>query len=107
FVLSGGTYPANLGGLSAANAMCLNDLQNNSWLGRANANLNATTVKAFLCTGSTCNNLYPSTTYTFASASSPAFGGATFTTDGTGAGPGNTGTSWSGSTYFGGSQAYW
>jgi hypothetical protein len=63
-------------------------------------------VHAFLCTGSTCNNLTPSTTYYVANAGNSSAGGATITTDGSALGP-NDSANWSAASYFGGSYQYW
>ncbi len=100
FVLSSFAMNGNRGGLAGANATCLSDLQASNWLGKNNVDLNSLTVKAFLCDGTTCNNLQASKTYAFANAGSATDGGATFTTDGSGQGPGDS-TAWNTSTYFG------
>lgn len=101
FVLASGTYNGNLSGLSGADATCLSDLTANDWMGKGSAGtLTAARVKAFLCDDTTCNNLASSTQYYFARSSVPATGGASFTTDGTGRGPGDTNI-WSGATRFG------
>ena len=63
FVLSSVTFAANMGGLAGANSNCLTDLTNTSWKGKAEAKLDASHVFAFLCDGSTCNNLLPNTRY--------------------------------------------
>ncbi len=111
FVLSSGTYTGNLGGLAGANSTCLTDLTTNTgWIGystaTANGQLVASKVLAFMCDGVICNNLMPSTTYYFANAGSGAAGGASFTTNSSGFGPGDN-ANWSGSTYFGGSYTSW
>ena len=91
----------NRGGLSGADATCLTDLTNNAWVGKASAGaLTGARVKAFLCDSTTCNNLQASTVYNFASTYASTAGGATFTTDGSGAGPGNS-DNWNDSSHFG------
>ncbi len=99
FVLSNGTYNSNLGGLSGADAKCYTDLVNGDWMGKSNVSLAAGKVSAFLCTSSTCNTLAASTTYYFARSNVTAAGGANFTTDSQGLGPGDA-VSWNGLTYF-------
>lgn len=106
FVITSISYNGNLGGLSGANSKCLTDLQGNNWKGKSNVTLNSSTVKAFLCDGSTCQNAQASTTYTFARSGSTTAGGTTFTTNASGQGPGDT-TTWSGSTRFGASRFWW
>ena len=111
FVLSSGTYTGNLGGLYGANSTCLTELTTNTgWLGYSTANGNgqlvAGKVLAFLCDGNICNNLVPLTTYYFANAGNSAAGGASFTTNSSGFGPGDN-ANWSGAGYFGGSYTYW
>lgn len=100
FVLTKGTHTGNFGGLAGADQFCLSDLQSYDWKGKAEAGpLNSSRVKAFLCDDNTCARLLPNMTYTFAKANSLTAGGATFTTDSNGAGPGNT-NRWTGVTYF-------
>jgi hypothetical protein len=108
-----GISNGNLGGLSGANATCLTNLTTNTgWRGysaaNANGQLTSSKVFAFLCDGTTCNNLQPNTTYYFANASDSTAGGGSFTTDASGVGPNdsinwgsanhiaNTNTTWSG-----------
>lgn len=99
FVLDSTTHRGNLGGLTGADSTCLSDLTTNTWLGKSSATVDAAHVHAFLCDESTCNNLKPSTTYAFAVSGSATAGGATFTTDSSGAGPNDSGD-WNGATYF-------
>lgn len=116
FVLSGGTYTGNLGGLSGADAKCLTDLTTNtSWQGYAsaygNGQLVSGKVHALMCGTSTNANecdvlIQPSTTYYFANAGDSTAGGASFTTDAYGYGPGDS-ANWSGQTYFNTSANYW
>lgn len=110
FVLSDSIWGANMGGLSGANGLCLTELTNKDWMGKADASsrglIDSSHVRAFLC-GATCNTLIANTTYQFAVANNISIGGAQFTTDGSGAGPGDSNV-WSGSTYFGtGGARYW
>ncbi len=110
WVLSSTTHDANFGSLANANAWCLNDLQTNDWRGKADAVsrgiLTSTTVQAFLTTSGPSGNPMPVTTYYFARSNSPSSGGASFTTNSYGQGPGDT-TAWSGPTYFDGTYEYW
>jgi len=109
-VLSAGTYNGNLGGLSGANALCLTDLQQHSWLGKANyPTLSSSNVFALLCDSSNCNNLLPSTSYYLASSGNVFYGGAQFTTDSFGRGPDLTGGNygWSGSNALGRNVFWW
>lgn len=105
FVLTDATYTGNMGGLSGANSSCLSELTAKNWSGKLNATLSSTKVKAFLCSSSTCQNPTASTTYRFANAADPYLGGATFTSDATGAGPGDT-TNWTANDKFGMSALY-
>lgn len=111
-VLSHTTWNGNLGGVTGADAKCFTELTSTytSWRGYATANSNGqlTTGKihALLCGYGYCNNLMPLTTYAFAYANSGTPGGATFTTDSNGRGPGDS-ANWSGAAYFGGSYTYW
>lgn len=111
FVLTKGTYNGNLGGLSGANATCLTDLTTNTgWQGYSTANsrgyLVAGNVFAFMCDSVSCNNLLPLTTYYFANAANSSAGGAYFTTDSSGDGPGDS-ADWAAANYFGNSYFYW
>ncbi len=112
FVVTTTAYNGALGGLAGANAACLTELTttNTSWMGYAAANsagqLIASKVKAFLCDNSTCTNLTPLATYYFAVAGESGSGGASFTTDATGLGPGDS-TIWSAANYFNGARTYW
>ncbi len=100
FVITNATYTGNLGGLSGADAKCLTDLNANDWKGKSTASVDAAHVKAFLCDGTTCNNLDASTSYAFAHASVTGDGGGSFITDGSSIGPANT-DDWSLTAQFG------
>lgn len=110
FVLTSGGYNGNLGGLGGAAAKCLTDLTNNVWIGKSDAQtrglLTSANVRPFLCDGSACAPLVPSTSYSFALSGDASKGGATFTTDSMGRGPGNA-VNWSGAAAFGTSVSYW
>ncbi len=97
FVLGRRLYTGNLGGLSGANQKCLDDLQDFDWKGKSEATLNSSTVKAWLCDSTTCQDLAPNTKYTFAAADEPTQGGKSFTTDAAGLGP-NDSNAWGGDT---------
>jgi hypothetical protein len=110
--MSYGTWNGNLGGsVAAADAKCLVDLTTHpGWKGFADANargiLASSNVRAFLCGQASCNELAASRTYAFANAGNPVAGGATFTTDGSGRGPGDA-ADWSDATHFGAPDPYW
>jgi len=101
FVLSSATYTGSMGGIAGANTSCYNEVTGNDWLGKSSAGTITTArVKAFLCTTTACNNLQPNTVYKFASAATPSDGGASFTSDASGLGPGNADKWWQ-TTYLG------
>ncbi len=110
FVMSSSTRNANLGGLAGANAYCLNEVTANDWMGKADASsrgqLVASKVRAYLTTSGVNNNFLPNTTYYFARAGRTDVGGAPFTSDGTGRGPGNP-SPWSAQNYFGTAIKFW
>ena len=111
FVLTATTYNGNLGGMAGANAKCLLELATTStgWQGHAAASSNgqlvAGKVFAFLV-GAGNNNLAALTTYYFANAGDASAGGASFTTDASGQGPGDS-SSWAAANYFSGTYDYW
>lgn len=111
FVLTNTTWTGNLGGLSGADSKCLTELSATStgWQGYSTANSNgqlvAAKVHGFLCDNTTCNNLMPLTTYYFATAGNAGAGGASFTTDSSGVGPGDS-NPWSAANYFSSSAIY-
>jgi hypothetical protein len=90
FVQTATEWNGNLGGLSGADAKCLTELQTTyNWKGKSSAGtLTSTRVHAFLCDGTTCNNLLPNTFYMIAKAGSTTAGGSAFKTDASGGGPG-------------------
>ena len=107
FVLTGTTWDGDLGGLAGANAKCLDELTDHPWKGKGDASaLTSENVEAFLCSDTECQNLLPYTEYKFAVARNPAYGGAKFTSDMYGKGPGDQ-TNWGGATYTGGNYIYW
>lgn len=106
FVITQSVYNGNLGGLAGANALCLTELQNTNWAGKASATLNSTKVKAFLCDGSSCNTPPTGQTHRFATAGSVTTGGAEFTTGAVNLGP-NDAASWIGVNYFTASGNAW
>lgn len=110
FVGDGSNTLGNMGGLSGANASCNAALHRSAWLGREDAELRGilipSKVKAWLCDGSTCQNLAPSTTYAFASTASTTYGGGTLTSDASGLAPNNSAT-WNAANAFGGMNYYW
>lgn len=107
FVLTSGSWTGNLGGLAGANAKCLVDLQAFNWLGKDQASLSSTTVKAFLCDSTTCNPPLSKETYYFARSGSTNSGGDSFTTDIYARGPLNA-ENWAVSSKFGSSTyTYW
>src|SRR5262245_11583714 len=86
-VVTNGTWGGNLGGVSGANSKCLTDLPTYDWRGKSQVTLNSSTVHAFLCDGTTCNNLLASTGYTFAVSNIPSYGGQSIFTNSSGSGP--------------------
>lgn len=112
FVLTNTTWTGNLGGRAGADAKCLTELTSTytNWMGYTDANtrglLIAAKVKAFICDSSVCNNLTPLSTYYYAVANQPGVGGATFTADSSGLGPGDS-TSWAAANRFGGTFSVW
>ena len=113
FVMSKTTYTGNLGGDSGADAKCLTDLTTNTgWKGYTDANarglLTSSHVHAFgVCTSANgTTNLKSNTQYIFADANNSANGGASFTTNGSGMGPGDS-ANWFASDHFGADYLYW
>jgi hypothetical protein len=95
-----------MGGLAGANNFCLNELANNDFKGKSGVTVDASHVFAFLCDSTKCNNLPGGKTFTFAAAGNPAVGGASFTTDVTGTGPGSM-FNWDTPETFGGAYITW
>jgi len=82
FLLTRNTYDGNLGGLAGADEKCLNEVNSEAWKGKdITRNYAAEEVKAWVCTGTTCGNLQPSSTYTYGRLGDNTVGGAIFTTD--------------------------
>ena len=123
FVITAGTWDGNLQaasgmaeGFAAANKLCLDDLTANDWQGKADAQarglLNAAHIKAFIGGGDPNSEdegaqyALPGTTYFFAVSGDATKGGASFTTNAAGQGPGNA-DNWSGASYFAGDKEYW
>jgi len=89
-VQSSAEYNGNLGGIDGANTICLNDLQNNDWLGKSDAGmLSSDRVTAFICDDMTCNIAEASSFYLTAVAGDTTKGGIGFKTDSQGRGIGN------------------
>ncbi len=106
FVLTNGSWNGNLGGSDGATQKCLDDLNANDWLGRPDAPLTTDQVMPLLVTSVFAFGALPSTTYAFARSGDATVGGATFTTDASGLGPGDR-ESWSGPTRFGIAARAW
>jgi len=110
FVLSAGQWNANLGGANGADSKCYSDLMANDWLGKSDASarglMNSGRIKAFLCEAFNCEQPMPLSTYQFAKSGDPSAGGARFSTDVMGNGPGNQ-FNWTGRNYFNTSARYW
>jgi hypothetical protein len=108
FVMTNQTYDGILGGLSGANAKCLTDLKANNWIGKGDALLDPSTVRAFLCDRNSCQDPKANTRYYFAVSGWTTYGGASFVTDSSKAGPGDA-ANWSADPYFGATQiwGYW
>ncbi len=84
---------SNFGGRAGAASICLNRLTRDPWKGKMDSYtrgmLNSSKIRPFLCDASTCENAVPNTSYRYAQAEMPSQGGASFTSDGNGAGPGD------------------
>lgn len=106
FVMTNDSWNGDLGSINGANSRCLTDLQTYSWKGKGSVTLNASTVKAFLCDSVVCNNLDPSTNYIFAKSGDASAGGASFTTNASGVGVGDT-SLWDDITHFNGNYTWW
>ena len=112
FVLTNTVWNGNLGSMSGANDKCLTDLTTYNWLGKSDASsrglLTSEHVRVWLTQNyyEEGNEGNPNTTYSFAVSNDLTAGGATFTTDADGSGPGNA-QNWSGINYFNGSKTYW
>ena len=112
--MSQSTWNGNLGGLSGADAKCLTELTTNTnWKGYGDANARGLLISAKVHAFAVANqasghptNLNASTIYTFADANNSGHGGASFTTNGSGMGPGDN-ADWSGASYFGADYIYW
>jgi hypothetical protein len=109
-VLSSGSWNGNLGGAAGADALCLTDLTNNTWMGKGSAGtLNSDRVKAFICedaSGRWCTLPNAYTKYSFAVSGNAAIGGGSIATDGGGEGPYDS-QAWNTNSYFGGNYTYW
>lgn len=119
FVLTNGTWNGDLqaeagdihpNAVEAADQLCLTDLTNNNWMGKSDAQtrslIDATHVKSFICDKDYCNIAVPNETYLFAVSGDPTSGGARFTANASGLGPGNS-QNWAGKNYFDGFKTYW
>ena len=115
FVMTKSVYNGNFGStgdnLKAPDAKCLTELTTNTgWKGystaKADGQLIAAKVRAFLCTEDICNPLIPLAVYYFANAGDITAGGASFPTDANGDGP-NDAADWSAANYFNGDYLYW
>lgn len=110
FVLSKNTYDGLRGGTGGLRDLCLQILQDEDWMGKADATarglINATHIKPWICYNSAiCEDFASGATYKFAVAGSPAVGGGSFTV---GADSVTMDTqNWSGATQFGGTYTYW
>ena len=104
FVLSHNTTTGNIGGIQSADSFCLNELTTYDWRGKADAQsrglLNSTNVKAWLCGGSSCQNLNAWQIYQFAVANDPDKGGATISVENDSLTHNNT-QNWSAHNYWG------
>lgn len=109
FVLSKDTYDGARGGSQGLQQLCLDILQTEDWLGKADAvsrNLLTTAhVKPWVCYSSICEELAALGTYRFGVAGSPTVGGGSFTV----ATDSKTidSQAWNGPTQFGGTYTYW
>lgn len=109
FVISHNVYDGDLNGISGANNICLSELTTYDWRGKADAQsrnlLNSNHVKAWLCTGSNCQNLNAWQIYQFAAANDPDKGGATISVESDSLTHNNM-QNWSGQNYWGHASYY-
>lgn len=83
-----GADDAEYKGFSGANKWCLDQVNKNDWKGKQTGHTyQQSEVKAWLCAAKACQNLLPNTQYAFGQIGT-SYGGATFTTDSQGRGPG-------------------
>lgn len=109
FVLSKDAFDGARGGRAAIHDLCLQQLQDNDWMGKADAAarglLNATHVKPWLCFGGYCEELAAGASYKFAVAGNASVGGGSFT-----AGLDSLtldSQAWNGPAQFGATYTYW
>lgn len=110
FVMTSGTYTGDMGGLSGANTICLNELTSNNWKGKtAGVTLTAANVRAWLCSSAGCQNVTSGVLYKFARAGSTTAGGNYLYSDFLGRGSFEDANSnpWYGTNYFGVTTNYW
>jgi hypothetical protein len=88
FVLSNTQWDGNLGGLAGANAKCRTELSTFNWKNKPGV-LDTSKVFAFLCDKSSCQTPQALVNYYYATANDTSMGGSGFSTDGSGAGPGD------------------
>jgi hypothetical protein len=100
FVATTNVFNGNLGGIAGASATCLSQLQGSTWKGKTGTTLNSSTVKAWICDSSTCNQLTANKRYAFSQTGYPSIGGATFVADASGLGPSDS-ANWNGISHFG------
>lgn len=110
FVMTSGSYTGNLGGLSGANTICLNELTSNDWKGKsAGVTLTPANVRAWLCSSAGCQNLTSGVLYKFALAGDNTKGGNYLYGDYLGRGSFEDANSnpWYGNNYFGVTASFW
>jgi len=109
FLLTNSTSNADLGGMSGANAICLNEVNSYEWKNKpAGVTYDQSQVRAFICDSTTCNNLLPDTKYAFGVLRDSYIGGDSFVTDSSGRGPGDNDI-WQDDSKFGAKtiKSYW
>lgn len=106
-------FTGDLGGLSGADATCLNFLTTYDWVGKTSAlergMLTADNVQAWLCDDTTCRDIQPNTRYAFATTQADLVfrGGGTFITDASGFYPAANPQFWWYGPYFARNTFFW
>lgn len=109
FILSQNTYDGVMGGLMGMHQKCVDEVQNNDWLGKSDAQarglINYAHIKPWACYSSHCDELASGASYKFAVAGSPTVGGDSFTVGADSLTLDS--VAWNGPTRFGGTYTYW
>jgi hypothetical protein len=95
-------------GLTAANAICLQEANTYKFIGNKDGTKKYTQdqVAAFLCNSSSCNPVKANATFIFGALNFPDIGGGSFKTNSSGQGPSDS-ANWGDGVHFGSLQNYW